>query len=314
MAKRPYPMKRTLTLTIFIVLQSLVYIYAQNNLSANSPVIANGDFGRTYKMVPVEINITNNDYGIGSGVSSVEITKHATNGSVTITKQHTLIYTPNDFYVGTDTINYRICNNYDYCGVAMVRIIVEDYDYAPLALNDTVVSYETKNFTIDPLANDQYLYDLPLSMEIITNFNNSIATINKDLEIVPNINKYFTESDSLLYQVCDKHGDCHQAWVFISLNQEVEQKIFIPQGFSPNGDGINDTFTIPDFENVQDISIYIYNRRGNLLYEDNKYNNNWDGYANKGDYKGQLLESGTYYYLMKVNGIGDFKGFIYLSR
>jgi gliding motility-associated-like protein len=102
--------------------------------------------------------------------------------------------------------------------------------------------------------------------------------------------------------------------LFLSLDEDAEQVFFIPEGFSPNGDGINDTFTIPDFQNVSDMAFYVYDRTGVLLYEDPQYNNNWNGYANIGSYKGKLLESGTYYYLLKVNGIGDFKGFIYLSR
>src|SRR5690606_1434229 len=136
--------------------------------------------------------------------------------------------------------------------------------------------------TIDVLSNDHYLYDLPLTIDIITNFNNSTATINNQLRIVPNISRYYAETDSLLYQVSDKDGDCDQAWLFLTLNENIEQKFFIPQGFSPNGDGINDTFTIPDFNNIPDISIYIYDRTGVLLYEDRQFNNNWDGYANTG--------------------------------
>ncbi len=289
-------------------------IYGQENISATTPVIANNDFARTYKMTPVEINVTNNDYGIGSGIASLTISVPPIHGKASVTSENTILYTPNDFFTGSDTLIYRICNTSGFCGAARVFIVIDDYDFAPVAHNDTVVSYQIKDLTINVLSNDEFLFDLPITLDIITNFTNSTATVNNNLRIVPNISRYFAETDSLLYQVCDKDGDCDQAWLFLTLNENIEQEFFIPQGFSPNGDGINDTFTVPDFQNVPDMTIYVYDRTGVLLYEDHQFNNNWDGYANTGSYAGRLLEAGTYYYLMQVNGIGDFKGFIYLSR
>src|SRR5690554_6580030 len=55
---------------------------------ANTPVVANNDFGRTYKMATVEINVSRNDYGIGVGISGIEITTPQATvgpGSTTIT-------------------------------------------------------------------------------------------------------------------------------------------------------------------------------------------------------------------------------------
>ncbi|GAO31706.1 copper amine oxidase N- domain superfamily [Geofilum rubicundum JCM 15548] len=291
-----------------------LWVYGQEKVSANTPVVANDDFAGTFKMTPTEINVTKNDYGIGSGIRGIEITVPPIHGTAAITEHNTILYKPENYFIGSDSFVYRICNTSGYCGAAKVFVNVDDYDFVPVAHNDTVISYQIKNLTIDVLNNDEYLYDLPISIDIITNFNNSTATVDNDFRIVPNINRYSAEGDSLLYRVCDKEGDCDQAWLFLSLDQDVEQVFFIPEGFSPNGDGINDTFTIPDFQDVANMVIYIYDRTGVLLYEDQQFNNNWDGYANTGSYKGKRLESGAYYYLIQVDGIGDFKGFIYLSR
>lgn len=281
---------------------------------ANTPVIANNDFSRTFKMTPIEINITKNDYGISVGISKIELVMAPTNGTATISSKHTIIYTPADYYSGPDSLTYRICNSSGFCGVARVNIIVDDYDFAPIAYNDTVILYQTKDVSIEVLKNDKYLYDLPLSVEIINNFNNSAATVSDKLTILPNINRHYTEADSLLYRVCDREGDCDEAWLFVSLSEKVEQKFFIPQGFSPNGDGINDSFHIPDFQNVAEMSIRIFNRVGLMVYEDLAYNNYWDGRANTGIYDGQELESGTYYYLIEIKGLDTFRGFVYISK
>lgn len=83
-------------------------------------------------------------------------------------------------------------------------------------------------------------------------------------------------------------------------------------GFSPNGDGINDIWFIENIENYPNNKVYIYNRWGNKLFETsnyNNYNNAWNGTAN-----GNILPSGTYFYVIKLdNGTGVKKGWIELT-
>ncbi|MGS4344849.1 gliding motility-associated C-terminal domain-containing protein [Myroides odoratus] len=70
----------------------------------------------------------------------------------------------------------------------------------------------------------------------------------------------------------------------------------IPKGFSPNGDGTNDTFDLTQ-HNIQ--SLTIYNRNGTEVYRHgNGYTNQWDGK----DKSGKTLAAGTYYYVIKVEG------------
>ncbi len=90
--------------------------------------------------------------------------------------------------------------------------------------------------------------------------------------------------------------------------------LFIPQGFSPNGDGINETFVIkglPDGEN----ELIIYNRWGNKVYESADYDNTWDGAANRGSNGNNKLPQGTYYYILTLKGTDNkpFTGFIVLQ-
>ncbi|MBL7901096.1 MAG: gliding motility-associated C-terminal domain-containing protein [Bacteroidia bacterium] len=90
--------------------------------------------------------------------------------------------------------------------------------------------------------------------------------------------------------------------------------LFIPQGFSPNGDGINETFVIkglPDGEN----ELIIYNRWGSKVYESADYDNTWDGAANRGSNGNNKLPQGTYYYVLTLKGTDSkpFTGFIVLQ-
>jgi len=67
----------------------------------------------------------------------------------------------------------------------------------------------------------------------------------------------------------------------------------IPKGFSPNGDGINDTF---DLSNHGATEVKVYNRNGTEVYSfKGIYTNQWDGKS-----KGKELPSGTYYYVIKA--------------
>lgn len=281
---------------------------------ANTPVVANNDFGRTYKMTPVEINVSRNDYGIGVGIGGIEITTPPSNGRAWVNDNYAIVYEPNPQYVGPDELRYQICNTSGFCGSATVSIMVDEYDYAPLAHDDHMEAFELKNLRIDVLENDEWLYDLPLRLEILRDFNNGSATILEDLSIAPNFTRPFDGTDSLMYRVCDREDDCSEAWLYVKMSHKAEVKYFIPEGFSPNGDGINDFFTIPDFEGIQNMHLEVYTRTGVLVFKQENFSNSWDGRANTGIYNGQELESGTYYYLLEVKGLEVFRGFIYLSR
>ncbi len=59
--------------------------------------------------------------------------------------------------------------------------------------------------------------------------------------------------------------------------------IYIPNTFTPNGDGINDLF-LPKGTNldIEDYAFYIFDRWGNLIFETNDTSRGWDGKANEG--------------------------------
>jgi len=70
-------------------------------------------------------------------------------------------------------------------------------------------------------------------------------------------------------------------------------QIILPDGFSPNGDGINDEFVIVHPINSK-MEIEVYNRSGNVVYKSTDYKNNWDGKGSD-NFLGRDLVDGTYY-------------------
>ncbi|MGL2966914.1 gliding motility-associated C-terminal domain-containing protein, partial [Flavobacterium sp. XGLA_31] len=95
--------------------------------------------------------------------------------------------------------------------------------------------------------------------------------------------------------------------------------IIIPDGFSPNNDGINDTFVINNLpELYPNFKLEIYNRYGNLVYQGNINTPNWDGTTTEGGLKlgTNLLPTGVYFFIINFNdgNRAPLQDRVYLSR
>ncbi|MCH2197213.1 MAG: gliding motility-associated C-terminal domain-containing protein [Flavobacteriales bacterium] len=92
--------------------------------------------------------------------------------------------------------------------------------------------------------------------------------------------------------------------------------IEVPDAFSPNSDGINDFFEIPNLYKYPNNSIKIFNRWGALVYEASPYQNDWDGRSDHPATVGDELPVGTYYYILDlgVDHLEVVTGYIFLKR
>ncbi len=96
----------------------------------------------------------------------------------------------------------------------------------------------------------------------------------------------------------------------------VPTDFFIPEGFSPNDDVVNDLFIIRGIDNYPKNTFVVLNRWGTKLFEASPYQNNWDGKAKMGMRLGEgELPTSTYFYLLDLgDGSEVFKGTIYLIK
>ena len=95
-------------------------------------------------------------------------------------------------------------------------------------------------------------------------------------------------------------------------------KLIIPDGFSPNGDGVNDTFDMDNLGIIHpNFEIEIYNRNGNIVYKGNANTPRFNGKSNQSGTVGNGdLPVGVYFYIFSYND-GENKteqGRLYLSR
>ena len=88
--------------------------------------------------------------------------------------------------------------------------------------------------------------------------------------------------------------------VFMELQANCSETIYT--AFSPNGDGVNETWIIEGIEGYETNVVYIYNRWGDLIAKIDNYdniNNVWDGFNQS---TGTPVVHGTYYFLLESGG------------
>jgi gliding motility-associated-like protein len=86
--------------------------------------------------------------------------------------------------------------------------------------------------------------------------------------------------------------------------------LIVPEGFSPNGDNINDMFVIKGLDISKEYNLIVFNRWGNVVYEKKPYDNTWDG---KDKQQNQLPDD-TYFYMLKMNDKVYKNGYVVLKR
>jgi gliding motility-associated-like protein len=117
------------------------------------------------------------------------------------------------------------------------------------------------------------------------------------------------------YEITITIGDCTGSdSIYIDLYDL--DRCVIPQGISPNGDNLNDSFDLEFISDRTGINkLQIFNRFGSLVYERNNYVNEWSGLSDDGD----ELPTGTYYYVLDLLGEDaefgrQVTGWVYINR
>ncbi len=209
---------------------------------------------------------------------------------------------------GTETACIVTCDSLDNCDTMLVVITVEDLPDTippPIAVDDSDTLTEGTTKTINVLGNDTTNSTL-ITVVILDEPTNGTATVNTDLTVNYMANEGLCDTtDMFTYELCNPSG-CDTATVTFYI----ECKAFlIFNGFSPNGDNVNETFTIEGIEDFPNNTVQVFNRWGNMVFEQNGYKGQWNGTWNNKD-----LPNGTYFYLLNDGEGKKYSGFLEIRR
>lgn len=245
------------------------------------------------------------------------------NGTVSFDSTGLVKFVPNENFFGTITYNYisQLGTNADTATLTIVVLPVND---TPFKLIEpeflTIINSGNTGKSPNVLLNnldiendDLFVKSIIKSQADFIGFTISDSTIS----YLPMSN--FIGTDSVLYEVCDRGlpEECMIDTLIVTVLPLGEKDLFIPEAFSPNNDGINDVFEIVGLENYEQNSIKVFNRWGNTVFQENGYQNNWDG-VNNVSLSGRNLPSAGYLYVLELTSSSGeelvIKGSVYINR
>jgi len=139
---------------------------------------------------------------------------------------------------------------------------------------------------------DRYLVFLQLYSNEPSNETLILSLYNSASgEVFPSVLELEFVKDDVLGQISEPLE------IYDNVNTLAENQPLVSPFFSPNGDGINDYWVIGNLEDYSGFELSIFNEYGELLFQENDYQNDWDG-----TYKGRELPVGVYYFLWSKPG------------
>jgi gliding motility-associated-like protein len=191
-------------------------------------------------------------------------------------------------------VTLHIFNSYGCVSDTATRTVVID-GYPNLNAGPDVYMLQGSSVVLNPIitgagSNIQYLWTGPnLSNNTV---KNPIASPLNDQEYI--------------IKVTNGLGCSAQDTMMVKLYRP---PVF-PNAFSPNGDGINDTWQVTNLSTYAEAKVQVFNRQGQVVFSSVGYNKAWDGTVN-----GKALPVGVYYYVINLGVVPQpLTGWITLLR
>lgn len=245
--------------------------------------IANHTFNITDASSPIintsNINIKNEDCNQSNGsISNILVDFNA--DSIAFYWNNSVSDSLNIYNLSANKYELIVLDNNNCSDTTSFNIIDTNYHEVTISYNFSVLETNTTISFIQTSIDSSFI-------NYWTFGDDSVST---DYE--PSHNYNFAGSYLICLEASNEFNCYDTSCAEIKINPE---EIIIPNIFSPNDDQINDEFKIKGINNR--FGIEIYNRWGELVFEENPYLNNWNGIS----FKGTELNEGQYYYFLKNN-------------
>ncbi len=175
---------------------------------------------------------------------------------------------------------YRVTVN-NRCGTFTDSITVDLYDLPKVSAGPDTVITEGQKLTLNAEGGVSYTWSPPLYLSC---FACSDPVAQPDTSI-----RYTVF-------ITDSHNCVQAKTVTLQVEDRIDKKLYIPNAFSPNGDGKNEVWRVRGTVDIQ--QIFVYDRWGNKLFEAEGNNRGWDGTSSNG----KKVETGVYVYYIEIKG------------
>lgn len=178
----------------------------------------------------------------------------------------------------------------DECSADTVMKTITINELPKFNIEDSIIVCETEEaqaIELEVVDVDKYNYTWsPADLLDNANSANPTATI--------------TESIQFVVEVIDSLSGCVIVdTLMVELEECIECKYFVAEAFSPNGDNNNDFYKIPS-QDVESLHITIVDKWGEVVYESNDVNFEWDG-----TFRGKLLPTDVYGFYLEIKCEGE---------
>ncbi len=248
---------------------------------------------------------------LGTIISNANICEDASGEMVIFTAvPGTFCYEVQAIEVGSDTACIVLCDDTVCDTTYLIVNVVEELtpdEELPVAVADATTTLAGQAVSYNVLANDSINGTLD-TFQILNQPDNGFAWYDStgtihyqpDAEFCD-----FANPEMIAYEICNENG-CDTTELLVTVICD-DLKTF--SGFSPNGDGKNDTFIIQGAEAYPNNRLLIFSRWGTLIFEVDGYLNNWDG-----SWEGVALPEGTYFYLFDTGEGLTRSGYLQIHR
>jgi len=182
-----------------------------------------------------------------------------------------------------------------------------NYIFVPGTLSITRISQTItiSDFPEKLLVGDSYIMSATSTSGLTVLFesqNTNLATVSGDQ--LTGVSKGNVQIRA--YHPGDDNYDAAEVFAAIDIYSTHKDIMYL---FTPNSDGFNDQWELPDLASWGKCDVRVFNRWGKLVFADPDYNNLWEGTSN-----GSPLPEGPYYFVIKTENAGIVKGTVNIVR